>query len=113
METSREAAEKSGEAVVLNHGYDTSRPLYSLSPDEIEQAAVFRGGHFLGPVERVGEKGAVFEWECEHGHRFTASLEYVLLGGGWCNACDLSDVRSHVSPKNRFIWQVLSGQYLE
>ena len=113
IETSRETTEKSGEAVVLNHGYDTSRPLYSLSPDEIEQAAVFRGGHFLGPVERVGEKGAVFEWECEHGHRFTASLEYVLLGGGWCNVCDLSDVRSHVSPKNRFIWQVLSGQYLE
>lgn len=113
METDQARAEQSGEAIRLNHGYDTSKPIYSLTADEIRNAAEFRGGRFLGPVEKIGEKGAIFEWECEHGHRFTASLEYVLLGGGWCNSCDLDNVRSHVTPRNRFIWQVLSGQYLE
>lgn len=113
MEKNMDAALKTGEAVLLNHGYDTSRSIYSLSADEIEEAARFRGGHFVGPADRLGQKGALFEWECEHGHRFTASLEYVLLGGGWCDVCDPANVRSHVSPANRFIWQVLTGQSLE
>ena len=113
MEKNQAKADAAGEILRLNHGYDTSVSIYDLDAEAIEKAAQFRGGHFLGPDQSVGTPGSVFEWECEHGHRFTASLEYVLLGGGWCNVCDLSDVRSHVSPKNRFIWQVLSGQYLE
>ena len=40
-------------------------------------------------------------------------IEYVLLGGGWCNVCKPESVRSHVTSRNRFIWQVLTGQYLE
>lgn len=113
MEKNLQQAVKKGEAVILNHGYDTSRQIYSLSAEEVENAARFRGGHFIGPADRLGQKGVLFEWECEHGHRFSASLEYVLLGGGWCNSCDLSAVREHVTPRNRFIWQVLTGQYLE
>ena len=113
MEKDKERALESGEAVILNHGYDTSRPIYSLSAAEIEKAAVFRGGHFLGPETGIGKKGTVFEWECEHGHRFTATLEYVLLGGGWCDVCDIDGIRSHVTSRNRFTWQVLSGQCLE
>lgn len=113
MEKNLQQAVKKGEAVLLNHGYDTSRQIYSLSAEEVENAARFRGGHFIGPADRLGQKGVLFEWECEHGHRFSASLEYVLLGGGWCNSCDLSAVREHVTPRNRFIWQVLTGQSLE
>lgn len=113
MEKNLQQAVKKGEAVILNHGYDTSRQIYSLSAEEVENAARFRGGHFIGPADRLGQKGVLFEWECEHGHRFSASLEYVLLGGGWCNSCDLSAVREHVTPRNRFIWQVLTGQSLE
>lgn len=113
MEKNLQQAVKKGEAVILNHGYDTSRQIYSLSAEEVENAARFRGGHFIGPADRLGQKGVLFEWECEHGHRFSASLEYVLLGGGWCNSCDLSAVREHVTPRNRFIWQVITGQYLE
>ena len=113
IEKDKERALESGEAVILNHGYDTSRPIYSLSAAEIEKAAVFRGGHFLGPETGIGKKGTVFEWECEHGHRFTATLEYVLLGGGWCDVCDIDGIRSHVTSRNRFTWQVLSGQCLE
>ena len=106
-------AEEKKEILRLNHGYDTSRSVYTLTEKEVEAAAAFRGGRFIGPAEKLGQRGALFEWECEHGHRFAATLEYVLLGGGWCSSCDMNDVRSHVTPKNRFIWQVLSGQYLE
>lgn len=113
MEKDQAKAMSSGEAFELNHGYDTSKSIYSLSAAEIEAAAQFRGGHFLGPETAVGKKGMIFEWECEHGHRFSASLEYILLGGGWCDTCDVSDVRANTTGKNRFISQVLSGRRLE
>lgn len=112
-EKNKEKAEQKGESVYLNHGYDTTRPIYSLTAAEVEAAAGFRGGHFIGPAENLGRKGEIFEWECEHGHRFRASLEYVLLGGGWCDECDLGDVRANTTSRNRFISQVLSAQYLE
>lgn len=101
-------AEKKGEVIFLDHGYDESKSLYALSREELESAAGFRGGRFLGPYERIGEKGAIFEWECEHGHRFSASLEYVLLGGGWCTVCETDEVQKTTTPANRFMSQVLS-----
>lgn len=103
----------SGEVKLLDHGYDTSRSIYSLSADELEAAAQFRGGHFLGPYNTIGEPGSIYLWECEHGHKFKSSLEFVLLGGGWCDRCNMINMRSSVTPKNKFIWQILSGQYQE
>lgn len=114
MEKNIDKARAAGEVVELNRGYDMSRSIYSLDADEIEAAAVFRGGHFLGPEDLVGTKGAVFGWTCEHGHQFSASLEYVLLGGGWCPECDASgNIRKVATARNRFISQVLSSQCLE
>ena len=108
---------------MLDHGYDTSRSVYSLSDEEVEAAAQFRGGHFIGesgssgkgaPVstETAGlrEPGRQYVWECENGHRFTASLEYVLLGGGWCTACPIDEVSDCTTAGNRFISQVLRAQ---
>ena len=125
-------AEAAGEIRVLDHGYDTSRPVYSLSDAELEAAAEFRGGHFLGesgyndsvrtgsgtalasdgaaPEECFRRPGALYEWECENGHRFTASLEYVLLGGGWCTECPIDEVYACTTERNRFISQVLRAQ---
>ena len=113
LEKNLDKARAAGEVVVLDRGYDVSRPIWSLTQDEIEAAAEFRGGHFIGPADSIGKRGALFEWECEHGHRFTASLEYVLLGGGWCTECDMANVRKTVTSRNRFISQVLSAQYPE
>ena len=113
MEKNQAKADAAGEILRLNHGYDTSVSIYDLDAEAIEKAAQFRGGHFLGPGQSVGIPGTVFEWECEHGHRFRASLEYVLLGGGWCLDCDQTNIRRTVTAKNRFISQVLSSQYLE
>lgn len=113
MEKNQKKAEASGEIVHLNRGWDTSKSIYSLSAEDLEKAAAFRGGHFLGPESGIGKRGTIFTWECENGHRFKASLEYVLSGGGWCLDCDQSNIRKTVTPKNRFISQVLSLRYLE
>ena len=116
-------ADAAGEIRWLDHGYDTSRSVYSLSDEELEAAARFRGGHFLGvrgdgagsgsaQTDGAGlrAKGTIYEWECENGHRFKASLEYVLLGGGWCTECPIDEVSDCTTDRNRFISQVLRAQ---
>lgn len=67
--------------VLLDHGYDESKPIESLTADELEKAAQFRGGHYLG------EKNGVHTWQCAEGHTFEASPRVVLLGGHWCPEC--------------------------
>ena len=113
MEISASVAMSAGELIELNHGYDTTESIYDLSLQEIRDAASFRGGRFLGDGKDLGKKGFLFEWECEHGHRFRSSLEYVLLGGGWCPDCKVDEQYLNVSPKNRFTSQVLEKRCLE
>lgn len=94
--------QKAGEQVrLLEHGWDESKSLDSLSDEELEAAAAFRGGHFIRRIE-----GSMCEWECEKGHLFMASLEYVLLGGGWCTDCDLDKWTVETGPSNRFVSQL-------
>jgi nucleoside-diphosphate-sugar epimerase len=102
FEKNQTKAEAEGSGCVLDHGYDETKSIYDLTLAEVEAAAEFRGGRFLGPKELLGTKGAIFGWECEHGHQFHASLEFVLLGGGWCTECALSDFEHHITPKNKF-----------
>lgn len=61
----------------LSHGYDESKAIDSLTEEELEKAAVFRGGHYLGNNR----------WKCRHGHEFTVSPYLVLKGGHWCPKC--------------------------
>ena len=102
-----------GQVTELPKGYDDTRSIYSLTAEEVEAAAEFRGGRFLGPASSLGVKGALFEWECENGHRFKSSLEYILLGGGWCPECGYDKVYTTTTGKNRFISAVLSPQCRE
>ncbi len=100
-----EKARGKGELHHIDHGWDESKSIYELTDSEIQAAAAFRGGKFLGladgltPAEgtvadcdpegsQLGksarrQSGARYLWEDGDGRRFTASLEYVLLGGGW------------------------------
>ena len=107
LETNLDKARAAGQVRDLPKGYDDSKSIYSLTVEEIKAAAEFRGGRFLGPEKSIGEKGAIFDWECENGHRFSSSLEYVLLGGGWCPECGYDKVYTTTSPMNRFISAVL------
>ena len=94
--------QKAGDQVrLLEHGWDESKSPDSLSDEELEAAAAFRGGHFIRHIE-----GSMCEWECEKGHLFMASLEYVLLGGGWCTDCDLDKWTIETGPSNRFFSQL-------
>ncbi len=100
-----EKAREKGELHHLDHGWDESKSIYGLTDSEIQAAAAFRGGKFLGQADgltptggtvadcgpegsQLGESarrqsGTRYLWEDGDGRRFTASLEYVLLGGGW------------------------------
>lgn len=102
MEKNQKKARRSGKLKVLDHGWDESKPLGELTLNELQQAAEFRGGKHLGPIDGSD----LHLWECEHGHRFEASLEYVLLGGGWCTECNLDKWIAETTPRNRFISQL-------
>ena len=53
----------------------------------MKQAAIFRGGRCVSENMIKGDMATPLEWECQFGHRFTASPALVLLGGHWCPDC--------------------------
>ncbi|MDE6010129.1 MAG: NAD(P)-dependent oxidoreductase [Muribaculaceae bacterium] len=67
--------------VRLNHGYDESKSLEELTDADIQRAAAFRGGKYLG------KSGEDTMFECAEGHRFTLTPRTMLLGGHWCPQC--------------------------
>lgn len=74
------------EKYLLNHGYDESKPLESLTLEDFNQAAAFRGGkcvetHFSGNLH------AKIKWQCREGHIFESTPYAVLKGGYWCPHC--------------------------
>ena len=111
MEKDYELALQKGDVVELDRGYDRTCSIYELTAEQLQSAAQFRGGHFLGPKDKIGTPGVIFDWECEHGHHFQASLESVLEGGAWCDECNVGNVYVETSPKNKFISQVSSVQH--
>ncbi len=73
--------------VKIDHGYDESKPLSALDIEDMRQAARFRGGKCLSDSMIAGDMVTQLEWECQFGHRFSASPALVLLGGHWCPEC--------------------------
>jgi len=59
--------------VLLDHGYDESKDVDALTDAELQKAAAFRGGKYLGNDT----------WEDAQGRSFHASRRLVLLGGHW------------------------------
>jgi len=62
---------------LMDHGYDESKPVEQLTDAELQKAAAFRGGKYLGNDT----------WQCAEGHTFKASRRLILLGGHWCPDC--------------------------
>lgn len=73
--------------VLLNHGYDESKPQSLLDIEDMKQAAAFRGGKCLSTQMVQGDLATPLEWECQFGHRFKASPNLILKGGHWCPEC--------------------------
>lgn len=73
--------------VLLNHGYDETKPKSELDIEDMGQAAEFRGGKCLSASMTKGDLSTPLEWECQFGHRFKASPNLILMGGHWCPEC--------------------------
>lgn len=77
----------SEEAVVLNHGYDETKPMTEFTIEDMQKAAEFRGGKCLSKTMKKGDWDTQLEWQCAEGHKFMASPRLILLGGHWCPDC--------------------------
>lgn len=83
----RDLHHPSNEKILLDHGYDESKPEEELTLDDMRKAALFRGGKCLSAEMRTGDLDTPLEWECHSGHHFTATPRLVLKGGHWCEEC--------------------------
>ena len=59
--------------VLLDHGYDETKNVDTLTDAELQKAAAFRGGKYLGNDT----------WEDANGRTFKAGRRLILLGGHW------------------------------
>lgn len=75
------------EPVILDHGYDESKPREEWDIEDMRQAAAFRGGKCLSESMVKGDFRTPLEWECQFGHKFKASPALILEGGHWCPEC--------------------------
>ena len=78
----------SREAVILNHGYDESKPMEAFTIEDMQQAAAFRGGSVKPSSTNPKAKGlelwdTVLEWQSASGETFEATPRLILLGGHW------------------------------
>ena len=75
--------EPTQQQVVLNHGYDETKPLSELTIEDMQQAAAFRGGKCLSETMVKGDLDTRLTWQSASGHQFEASPRLILLGGHW------------------------------
>ena len=78
----------SREAIILNHGYDESKPMGQLSMADLQQAAAFRGGKLLTDEAGLEQNGmklwdTPLTWQSASGEVFEATPRLILLGGHW------------------------------
>lgn len=74
-------------AIILDHGYDESKPESELNIEDMRLAAQFRGGRCLSETMTEGDLFTPLEWECQFGHHFSMTPNAVLKGGHWCPEC--------------------------
>ena len=68
--------------LVLNHGYDESKPFESLTLEDLRKAAAFRGGECL--ADTLPDLYTPIRWRSATGNEFAMSANLVLRGGHWC-----------------------------
>jgi len=75
--------------LLLDHGYDETKPDCELDINDMKQAAAFRGGKCVSNTMVKGDLYTKLVWECHDGHRFEASPYTILKAGHWCPKCCL------------------------
>lgn len=75
--------EPSDQIVLLDHGYDESKPMAEFTIEDMQKAAAFRGGKCLSETMVKGDWDTKLLWEAASGHQFEASPRLILLGGHW------------------------------
>lgn len=97
--------------IVLDHGYDESKPESELTLDDMKKAAEFRGGECLSTKMKKGDWSTQLEFKCAFGHTFKASPRLVLEGGHWCDKCERKSwnygQRAKVDPFFAQVWKPL------
>ena len=73
--------------IVLNHGYNETKPTEEWCLDDMQQAAAYRGGKCLSEKMTTGALFTKLNWQCAEGHTFQASPYLVLKAGHWCDKC--------------------------
>lgn len=73
--------------LILDHGYDESKPLSELDIDDMRAKAAHHGGKCLSESMTRGDLSTPLQWQCGCGARFSGSPALVLLGGHWCPEC--------------------------
>lgn len=76
-------SEPSQEIVLLDHGYDETKPMDQFTIEDMQKAAAFRGGKCLSESMVKGDWDTQLEWESAEGERFMATPRLILLGGHW------------------------------
>lgn len=77
----------SEEAIILDHGYDETKPVGQLDIADMERAAEFRGGECLSAEMAPGAIFSQLRWRCGCGNEFEMTPNAVLRGGHWCPEC--------------------------
>lgn len=67
---------------ILDYGYDERKPFESLTLEDLQKAAAFRGGECL--AKELPDLHTPIRWRSARGNEFEMSANLVLRGGHWC-----------------------------
>ncbi|MBR6940025.1 MAG: NAD(P)-dependent oxidoreductase [Clostridia bacterium] len=76
----------SSDVVILEHGYDESKPVSEITLEDLKKAAAFRGGECLATEAEYVDFYTPIKWKSARGNEFMMSANLVLKGGHWCPA---------------------------
>ncbi len=97
-------------ANTIFHGYNEEKESTLLDIEDMQKAAVFRGGECLSETMDQGNIAAFLKWKCSSGHSFSASPRLVLQTGHWCPSCDINSTDyTKLGNRNSFLNQVTAA----
>ncbi len=99
--------------ILLDHGYDESKPESELELADMKKAAEFRGGSCDSAHMTRGDWSTPLDFTCQFGHTFKGSPRLILEGGHWCDECERRSWNyGKRAQKDRFfaqVWEPLHG----